>query len=233
MAQPACTGFLLVLVVPVMKLRIFSAVLALITLSIVTPALAQFRPERPDFYEDGQRQLEREIQRLNQQPPADVLTVEGEQSQWQEFTSKDGNFTVLMPGVPAEETEVLETSAGNLELKGFSSAQPASRFVVAYSDYPQTAQLDNSEVILANVRDRIIERVGAQLVSERPISLDAEPGTEVKLESEGEPMIFRLFLVGRRLYILGAGQNNQGSGAEDVAKFLDSFVLLQKPASGR
>lgn len=216
-----------------MKLRIFSTLLALTTLSAVTPALAQFRPDRPDFYEDGQRQLEREIQRLNQKPPADVLTVDGEQSQWQEFTSKDGNFSVLMPGVPAEETEVLETAAGNLELKGFSSAQSAARFVVAYSDYPQTAQVGNSEVVLANVRDQILERVGARLVSERPISLNAEPGREVKLESEGEPMIFRLFLVGRRLYILGAGQNNQASGAEDVAKFLDSFVLLQKPASGR
>lgn len=216
-----------------MKLRIFSTLFTLLTLGLVTPALAQFRPERPDFYEDGQRQLEREIQRLNQKPPADdVLTLEGEKVEWQQLNSKDGNFTVLMPGVAAEDTEVIETSAGTLQFKGWSSEQPATKFFVAYADYPSTAQLGNPEALLADLSAQLYPAAQEIARSERPLSVNGYPGREDKLEQRGKRVTGRLFLVDRRLYILLVGEDNPASSADKVAKFLESFALLQKPASG-
>lgn len=211
-----------------MKFTRLSLILLLTSLGLAMPVSAQFRPDQPDFYEEGQRQLEREIERLNQKPSDDVLTVEDEKSKWQEFIQTQGKFTVLMPGVPTEQTDILETPAGNLEFKEFVTERPTSKFVVAYSDYAATAQLGNPQAVLANVRDSLVKRIGGRLLSERPTGLNIYPGTEIKLEVSAQTLTLRLFLVERRLYIVGAGQQNPGEPSEEIAKFFNSFGLLPK-----
>lgn len=215
-----------------MKYRIVSAGLMIVILGWVNPAIAQFRRDRPDFYEEGQQQMEREIERLNKKPPENLLTIQGDGQQWEEFTLMDGGFTVWMPGVPTtQEKQSLETAAGNLDLNGFSTFQASSRFLVAYGDYPQTAKLGNPEAILANLRERILEEMkGFKVKIDRSISLNNSPGKELKLENSGINITFRFYLVKQRLYLLVV-QQHPDSRTEDLAKFLDSFRLLPQTSS--
>lgn len=210
-----------------MKLRIFSAGLVLALVSSVPQAIAQYRRDRPDFYEEGQQQLEREIERLNKKPSDNLLTIQEEPQKWLEFTLQEGGFAIWMPGEPTQQKNVLATADGMLELRGFALEKPVSRFAVAYGDYPAAAQWDNTEAILADAATRIAEQFkGYELTSDRSIALDNYSGKEFNLQRSGELLTFRVYLVKQRLYILAASQKNPQSLAEDIVKFFDSFRLL-------
>ncbi len=210
-----------------MKFKIVTAVFGLICLSWTDRAIAQYRTDRPTFYQDGQQQLEREINRLNQKKPDNLLTIDSETIPWQEFKFKPGNFAILMPNTPIDQQDVLTTTEGTLALKGFSTQTNSLWFMGAYSDYPSTANLSNSEVVLANVRDRLVDKLGVKLVRDSAITLGDYPGKELKLQSLTEQIILRLFLVKQRLYIIGVNQKNNVDRSEDIAKFLASFRLIQ------
>ncbi len=199
--------------------------------SSVPPAIAQLRRDRPDFYEEGQRQLEREIERLNKKPSDNLLTIQEDPLQWLEFTVKDGGFAIWMPGEPSAETEVLSTPDGMVALQGFAIEKTGLGFVVAYGDYPAAAQLNNREVILANAAAGLLQVAREEfqeyeVTSDRAIALEHYPGKELKLQSSDDRLTLRLYLVKQRLYILAVSQKNPGSSAEDIAKFFDSFRLL-------
>ncbi len=219
--------FRFALVVSVMKFKIVTAVFGLICLSWADRAIAQYRTDRPTFYQDGQQQLEREINRLNQKKPDNLLTIDSEPIHWQEFKFKPGNFAVLIPNTLIDQQDTLSTTEGTLDLKEFSTQTNSLRLVVAYSDYLSTANLSNSEVVLANVRDRLVDKLGVKLVRDSSITLGDYPGKELKLQSSTEQIIFRLFLVKQRLYIVGVTQKNNVDSSKDMAKFLASFRLIK------
>jgi hypothetical protein len=80
-------------------------------------AIAQFGRERPDFFEQGQRQFEQEIQRLEQQQPetTPILTVESSDTQWSPVVMREGGFVVWMPqGTLAQVQRTVDTLQGNL-----------------------------------------------------------------------------------------------------------------------
>ncbi|MGB6166017.1 MAG: hypothetical protein WBF52_00385, partial [Geitlerinemataceae cyanobacterium] len=85
----------------------------LFVLCIISPVTAQSRPGDPGFFEEGEDLLDREIERLHQQPEPDddLLTIDDRASDWMQVTSAEGQFVVLMPGTPTQQDkpEILAT----------------------------------------------------------------------------------------------------------------------------
>lgn len=208
-----------------MKVRFFSAVFLFMGLGANGAAIAQIRRDPGDFYEDGRQQLEQEIERMNRQKNENPLRIE-DKSDWQEVSLKSGSFSVLMPGSPQEFRDVLETAGGIFNLKGFVVEGDFGRFIVGYSD--EGVELGKTASILGSVGDGLINRVGGEVVRYRVIDLASHPGRELRLQNSGEVMIFRLYLVGRRLYVLGVSTSRGKEGDSQVGKFFDSFRLLPR-----
>lgn len=144
------------------------------------------------------------------------------QEDWQEFSSSEGGFVVLMPGTPEEETQTEKTEDGDSEQHLFTVATSEGVFLVSYADFAnEIAQLDSEELLGAAAEGYLTD--GAKLITQRPISLDGIPGREIKYEdSDGSIGQARIFLVKQRLYQV----STLGSNTNDVQKFFDSFQLM-------
>jgi hypothetical protein len=199
--------------------------------------------EHPDFFEEGEEKLERRIDRLRErrdedESEEDVLTIE-EQAYWQNrdhpdslltlrdpetgwtrVVSTQGEFAVSLPKKPTDVTGVPANQATNLDLEAYRLNQPPQRFVIAYSE---ETRLADPEVKLRQIRDQILAETDAQLLRDRPISLDGYPGRSFQLRTPNQLMTYRLYWVDNRLYVLRASHQNPGKTDYQAAQFFNSF----------
>ncbi|WP_413165193.1 hypothetical protein ACL6C3_02935 [Capilliphycus salinus ALCB114379] len=199
-------------------------------LSIIAPTTAQYRPDRPTFFSDGERQLNQEINRLdhpsvkNSEP---VLSFEQAQKPSTEITQLPGNIIVAMPGTfRGERREILDTTGGKLEFTVLATRQSDSQFTVAYSVPLTSTRLVEPEALFNQIRDSYIKGRPVKLVGERNIALQRYPGREINLSSFRENHQFRVYLVQQRVYVLGVSKAKDGGPAtQDVSQFFNSFQL--------
>lgn len=189
---------------------------------------AQALPKhRPIFFEQGRFQVGQEIKQIEAQNLQPVLTIEAGTIQWQSIIFQEGAFTIWMPaGKITEEKEVIQIETGNIKFKVFATHPESARFVLAYSDLLDRKTLKNEEKIITKIRDQIVNVREFQINQDRPYNFGNYSGQEFALKNDRETIKFRIYLIDKRLYIIGASEietNNQIPGA--VKTFLDSFQL--------
>jgi hypothetical protein len=147
---------------------------------------------------------------------------------WKVAVSKDGGFTVAMPGVPTEKKQHVKTATGQLNVTLLlAEGRNDSVFVVSYSDFPE-AELKKGtlEKRLDHARDGAVSSARGKLRSEKTIELDGHPGREIAIENNGECIAkMRIYLVKNRLYQVMVLGNGMIFMTKDVGIFLDSFGL--------
>ena len=236
--QHSCSGFYTVCIVTIleflavlnMQFKTLGIAFLLISLCSVAPTLAQFGRDRPDFFEQGQDQLDREIQRLQTGRPGDgLLTIQGEQVRWQQLILKQGGFTVWMPAEAiVEATETLIATGGTIEFKVFSTHPQSARFLVAYAPRPDFTATVESEQLLDQMRDGIVKKTNFTLERDRTIALWGYPGRELSLTGKDEAIAIRLYVTDQRLYVLGVGQTDPEKLQDAAIAFFNSFRLLRQ-----
>jgi hypothetical protein len=151
-----------------------------------------------------------------------------------EFTSKEGGFRVLMPGMPnltttkyqqgGEEVLVHMYTAGHGGKEGFGCA-------VVFFDFP-------AEVLRSWKTDDLLDAAvlwgattrQADLDTQRTIRIDSNPGREALLRSKfGTTKVRgRVYLVGPRLYAAVVLSDGEQVLNKEAVRFLDSFQLVKK-----
>jgi hypothetical protein len=220
--------------------RIFTTTLLLTTLGLTPPVLAQARLDRPFFFQEGQRQLDQEIQKLQQQQqqqeqqqqqlevPSQLLTVNDGTLQWQKYLFRDGGFSVWMPAATqSQESDVLDTSVGKLSFEVFATQPQSYRFVAAYSNPITLTPNQSPDNFLDAVRDGIVAKKGFKLIAEQPVSFEQYPGKELTMQDGDETITMRIYWIDRRVYVLAADQKSARGVSQDVVNFFNSFRLLQ------
>ncbi|MCL2923213.1 MAG: hypothetical protein MGF17_00900 [Trichodesmium sp. MAG_R04] len=186
-----------------------------------------FIDKHPDFFDKGRLQIEQEIKQLGEQNSQPILTIESGKIQWQNISFKEGGFSIRMPGENiTEEIIFFEAEKVKIRFKVFVTHPGSARFMVAYSDILNSQQLANKQHILPNLQNKIVNVTGFELSSDRSYNLGDILGREFILKNDTETIIFRIYLVGKRLHLLSASQtekDNEIAGA--VFIFLDSFKL--------
>ena len=217
--------------VTVLSTALSSAALSSVTLAQVPSGIQNNLFDRPDFFEDGLEQMEDEIRQLQQSDTSQpTLTISDELLQWQPTILREAGFGVWMPqGVTTEETELLQLAeGGELEFDVLASHVASARYVVAYSSMPELQDGADSQVVLENLRDSIVDRTNYELGDDRSISFDNRyPGREFSIVGNGEQLTFRAFAIGNQLVVLAGGQPEVQQDSQAVETFLDSLQLLQ------
>lgn len=157
-----------------------------------------------------------------------AVTASCQGTRWEEFSSAEGAFTVLMPGDPEAQVDTVNTAAGRLDLHSFMVEQGDRVYGVSYADYPEVAvEGSDPETMLDGARDGAVANVQGTLLSELIISLEGHPGREIKVEVAGGEYTLqaRIFLVDSRLYQILVGTPIDDAFSTDVDRFLDSFAL--------
>lgn len=142
---------------------------------------------------------------------------------WAKFSSPEGRFSVLMPAKPLREEQTKETRGAKVVMRFFTAGSQQGVFIVAYADYkmgPAKQELD------AN-RDSFLRGMKATLVSESDITLQENPGREIKAERDRLSIRSRIYLVGGRYYQVVALTAATLPGNLEADKFFASFELTK------
>lgn len=193
-------------------------------------AQAQIRPERPDFFERGQEQLELEIDRLQQQQPDSVpiLNIDIASPHWSAVLLREGGGVVWMPqGIMSEDTKTVDSVDGNIDFEVISTTSAIGRFTVAFSGAEATFANTAPDELLDRVRTRIIgDQTGFGAVGDRTITFNTFEGREFTLQNADESITFRVLLVHDRLYVMAVSQPSESDHQEAIATFFNSFQPL-------
>ena len=168
-----------------------------------------------------------------------VFTSSSPAKQWQTMTSKDANFTVLMPpGNPQQET--LENSEGQYQYKiqrYILSDENGIHYLVAYTNelsfVAKSVTPEQAEIFYDKFTEGLIANdPEAKVLSQRPITLKGVVGKEIEIKaSNGSLLKARVFLSNSRLYLLMVGMPTPTlAKSSNVAQFLNSFDWVNNQA---
>ncbi len=135
------------------QLRILAACALLSSFCLANPAgAANFAPQKPS------------VQSVTTEPN---LMAE---SDWQQFASSRGNFSVSLPGKPTEEKK---NDAYLVTVEGEEGL-----YLLSYTDIPQAGKLSSSQIskILEFAPGALMSELDGKLLSSKSISLNGYPG---------------------------------------------------------
>jgi hypothetical protein len=161
-------------------------------------------------------------QPVHAEPPAQIA-----RSGWQVFSPSAGGFSVSMPGEPTERL-VQEF------LHMFSIEHNGRIYAVGYVDLDQetlaVALQDNPDRFWNGVRRGLLQEGEADLIGDRPISLNGYTGREIEYEdANGLTGKVRVYVVNQRIYqvmSVEAADSSNIENSEEAEAFLESFQLL-------
>jgi len=142
------------------------------------------------------------------------------QTEWKEFISSDGNFRVLFPDNPQQQTGT------ERNLHEFSATAGVESYVLAYADYSPAADW---ETLVNRERDSIVNSLGGSVVDERRTSVEGHPGKWIRFVGQNTSAELAIYFVGRRLYVLHAFAPKSAKRPQGFSEFLNSFRLLSQP----
>ena len=212
--------------------RLSLSILLTITCLIgISPKVSAGLFDRPDFFEKGYDEFEDEIRSFErgEESPTVPLSVEGQTSPWSRFISDSAKFTALFPpGTITQEQETAEDADTAIEFDIVAANLDNSRYVVAYSEPLEPSKVENPEQFLEIAQQTIVDdELGFRIIANDAIEFEGFPGKQFQTRSDEETFVFRLILVGDRLYVLAVNQQNDDLSAELISQFFDSFQLLE------
>src|SRR5215470_8406894 len=111
------------------------------------------------------------------------------QTEWQEFASRDGNFRVLFPDYPQEQTLT------ERNLHQFTAAVGTESYGVAYADYPAGTAWEN---VVDAARDSIVKDLGGSVVDEKRTFVEGYPGKFVRFVGQNTRGELTIYFVAQR-----------------------------------
>jgi hypothetical protein len=212
-----------------MKTKTILILLGLIALNLLNPlkTLAQMR-DRNDFFRQGDRQLEEEIRRIQQQQSdTPLLTIKNNQENWQTVLLEEVGFSIWMPlGTLRRDLVEIPTDVGNLNFEIVASSQQNPRCFVGYSQEVADLTETSTELVFQQIIDVLKTQKEVELISDNRIKLDESEVREITLKDPYEKIIMRIYLINQRFYILGVGYDENEDFSATITTFFDSFTTV-------
>jgi hypothetical protein len=158
-------------------------------------------------------------------PPRSTPTIPNPEG-WVTFNSEAGRFTVLMPDIPPEKTDTVQSEHGPYTTHLFVTRGTSSTFLIGWVDYDPTFNFNRTAEIKANM-ENFIKGVSATLVSSRNLVIDGYDSLEFTAESPDRLFKSRVYMVGRRPYQLVSVTAKGVDDSANIARFFDSFKVRQ------
>jgi len=150
--------------------------------------------------------------------------VVADDSKWKEYKSKEGKFTVLMPGTPMEQTQEAKTPAGAVKVHMALVIAGDDVYLIGHNTIPGGTKTYDVEKGLDGARTNASKQFG-KVDSEKKLTLGKakHPGREVLFIKGDTGARVRYYVFNDALYqIVVAGKVDVIKG-DDATKFLDSF----------
>jgi hypothetical protein len=146
---------------------------------------------------------------------------------WKTYTYSPEGFSALFPSAPDVSKRNIETDAGTVELRSYTSADGDVALMIGVCDYGSQAAGKDPNALLQGAKNGALANANALLVSEKQIALSTYPGLQFDAESDQVRFTARIYIVGSTLYQAMVVTPLSSSYA-DTVHFLDSFQLVER-----
>lgn len=170
-------------------------------------------------------------------PQSKTAQTETSSQAWKEYSSAEGGFSILFPGEPSQETQLIDAAPGTQFKLRIHKLKTLAEYSVMYADYPiPVGDPAVAKNVLDNGAKGAVASVNSELLELKEITLYGYPGRYLKERMpSGEIMRVKMLLVGQRMYQVAiTTPREEGTPAEIVKsyemmadKFLNSFRLLK------
>jgi hypothetical protein len=159
-------------------------------------------------------------------------TLQSDEVALEEFTSKEGKFSILMPKEPNTGSLNVDSPLGKLKMTLTEKEEGGLHYAVVFADYPADKikgfDVDKS---LDGARDGSVKNSGGKLIQEKKITLGKGkyPGRELLIQLKDEKLWMRqrIYMVGLRQYqVVLAGPEKRVKG-KFADRFFQSFKLKE------
>ncbi len=143
---------------------------------------------------------------------------------WDKFTSKDGGFTIELPGKGEERDQ------GGLKMVGaeFGATTADPRTSMCGAAFMKLPAADNAKTILDGATAR--HKENATVIEDKEITLGKHPGRSLIVENTSHRKWMRVYLVDKTIYIVNCGGPFDRATTDGplALKSLASFELTKK-----
>ena len=153
------------------------------------------------------------------------------QTGWIKYNSPEGRYSVLFPGEPKLTTQDTTAATGEKMLQYLAmSSDSGAVYMVGYFD-----SAANMTFSFDKARDGFVAAVKGTLLGEKAVSLDGNPGRELKVlakisEADELIMMVRFFQAGMRIYVIQLivpKSSEAATSAEKNVNYFDSFQITK------
>lgn len=157
-----------------------------------------------------------------------VLTAPASADEWQAVSAPALGFSAMFPVKPHFSEEMADLGDGQ-KAKTSTHQIIATNTIydVTVAEYPKGMLAPiGEEQVLDNARDGAVANAPGPLLGETKIEFAGRPAREFKVDmSMNLVATNRIFVVGDRLYSVGAVTNKDRTNSPDIEKFFASFKL--------
>lgn len=143
---------------------------------------------------------------------------------WVKFDSEEGHFSVLVPEIPQDKAETVQSQHGPYTTHLFILKDTNLVYLIGWVDYDPSFNFNRQAELDAN-RDNFVKGINATLVSTQSLTIDGYSTVEFKAETADRIFWSRVFMVGRRPYQIVVGYPKGEDLPSDATKFLNSFKV--------
>jgi TonB family protein len=151
-----------------------------------------------------------------------TISALAQSTEWKEYTSEKGKFSVLLPGAPELGYRLGPADSGGVMSYVTNYQKAAGAWSVDYFDLPAIPpDADAVKKLLERRRDSYTARPS----SEKSQTLNGYPALEFKepIDDRDRVKVVKIILVKQRVYELWVVTQAGRAASEDVTKFFDSF----------
>src|SRR5678816_1803434 len=147
-----------------------------------------------------------------------------DKSGWVPFSSELGRFSVMMPEVPQEKTETVDSAHGPYTTHLFIVKDTTNVYLIGWVDYDASFNFNRQAELEAN-RNNFVKGIKATLLSSKATMIDGYNAIEFSAEAGDRVFKSRVFLVGRRPYQIVIGSPKGMDDTALVERFFNSFKV--------
>jgi hypothetical protein len=149
---------------------------------------------------------------------------------WSTYSYPEDGFSVVLPAMPDFAKQNQGTKVDNIELHTYIASAGRVAFYVGVCDYGSAAKGSEPDKLLQAGMTGALTTTNAHLLSQKPITLNANQGLAFEAESDQFHLFARIYMVSTVFYQTMVAWP-LGSPYADTPRFLDSFALIPRTAT--
>ena len=132
---------------------------------------------------------------------ASALAAFGQIPEWKQYEFPDDGFSISAASRPKLEKQMVETAAGQMEMRTYSLDVAVWAVGVIVNDFSAFPNVPAKEMLQA-AKNGSVQEVKGRLVSEKEIFLEGNSGIEYEIKTDSHHSICRIYYVKGRLITL-------------------------------